>query len=79
MKSLDSPLHNEEICVHLFARNVDIGLFNYNKLQNLPGELKVCSSADEGSHHYFNKCLAQQNKIKTWLPCYVNKQIEMRH
>ena len=41
MESLDSPLHNEEICVHLFARNLDVGLFNYNQLQNLPGELSV--------------------------------------
>jgi hypothetical protein len=41
-------LHNEEICVHLFGRNLDVGLFNYNKLQNLPGELKMFSSTNEG-------------------------------
>jgi len=58
MKSLDSPLHNEETVVHLFARNLDVGLLNYNKLQNLQGELKMFSSANEGSHHYLNKCLA---------------------
>jgi hypothetical protein len=58
MKSLDSPLHSEEICVHLFARNLNVGLFNYNKLQNLSGELKMFSSVNEGSHHYLNKCLA---------------------
>jgi len=58
MKSLDRPLHNEETFVHLFARYLDVGLFDYNKLQNLPGELKVFSSANEGSRHYLDKFLA---------------------
>lgn len=40
LKSLDRPLLNEEKCIHLFTRNYDVDLFNHNKLQNLPGELK---------------------------------------
>lgn len=40
LKSLDQTLLNEEKCIHLFARNYDGDLFNYNKFQNLPGELK---------------------------------------
>ena len=41
MKSLDRPLRNEETFAHLFARYLDDGLFNYNKLQNLIKELSV--------------------------------------
>lgn len=28
LKSLDRPLLNEEKCIHLFARNYDVNLFN---------------------------------------------------
>ena len=61
LKSLDRPLPNEEECIHLFARNYDVDIFNYNKLQNLPGELKIYKARDEGSCHYLNKFLAPKN------------------
>ena len=53
MKSLARILHNAETFV--FARNLDVGLIDYNRLQNLPGELKVYVLAGEGSRHYLNK------------------------
>jgi len=58
MKSLARILHNVETFVHLFARNLDVGLIDYNRLQNLPVELKLYVLADEGSRHYLNKFLA---------------------
>ncbi|XP_061167824.1 uncharacterized protein LOC133176769 [Saccostrea echinata] len=61
LKSLDRPLPSEEECIHLFARNYDVDIFNYNKLQNLPGELKLYKSRDEGSNHYLSKFLAPKN------------------
>lgn len=69
LKSLDRPLLNEEKCIHLFARNYDVNLFNYNNLQNLPGELKIFKAKDEGSEHYLNKFLAPKNLVlKTGCP-----------
>lgn len=69
LKSLDRPLLNEEKCIHLFARNYDVNLFNYNNLQNLPGELKIFKAKDEGSKHYLNKFLAPKNLVlKTGCP-----------
>ena len=53
MKSLARILHNVETFVTLFARNLDVGLIDYNRLQNLPVELKVYVIADEGSRHYW--------------------------
>lgn len=41
LNSLDRPLENEDDCVHLFARNFDVDMFNYTKLQQIPGELKI--------------------------------------
>ncbi|CAC5396937.1 PIF1 [Mytilus coruscus] len=63
LKSLDWPLQNERLnkCVHLFARNYDVDVFNYNKIQSLQGDLKVYASQDEGSQHYLSKFLAPKN------------------
>ncbi|CAG2226885.1 PIF1 [Mytilus edulis] len=63
LKSLDRPLQNERLnkCVHLFARNYDVDVFNYNKIQSLQGDLKVYVSQDEGSQHYLSKFLAPKN------------------
>lgn len=61
LKSLDRPLPNEDQCVNLFARNYDVDVFNYNKIQNLPGELKLYKAKDEGSEHYLQKFMAPKN------------------
>lgn len=67
--TLDRPLLNEEKYIHLFARNDDVDLFNYNNLQNLPGELKLFKAKDERSEHYLNKFLAAKNLgLKTGCP-----------
>ena len=59
--SLNRPLQNERSSMQLFSRNLYVDLFNHNKLQNLPGELKVYTSTDEGSHHYLAKFLTPKN------------------
>ena len=61
LKSMDRPILNEESSVHLFARNLEVDVYNYHKLQSLEGEMKVYHSQDEGSQHYLNKFVAQNN------------------
>lgn len=52
---LDKPLENEDECLQLFAKNKDVDLFNYSKLQQILGELKIHMSKDEGSECYLNR------------------------
>ena len=61
LKSMDRPIPNEESSVHLFARNLEVDVYNYHKLQSLEGEMKVYHSQDEGSQHYLNKFVAPKN------------------
>jgi len=61
LKSMDRPIPNEESSVHLFARNLEVDLYNYHKLQSLEGQMKVYHSQDEGSQHYLDKFVAQKN------------------
>ncbi|XP_033756127.1 ATP-dependent DNA helicase RRM3-like [Pecten maximus] len=61
LKSLDRPLANEMDCIQLFARNLDVDLFNFEKLNQLDGELKRYKATDEGSEHYLGKFLAPRN------------------
>lgn len=76
LKSLDRPLPNEEECVNLFARNLDVDVFNYNKLQKLTGELKVYKASDEGSEHYLSKFLAPKNLgVKVGCPVILVKNL----
>lgn len=76
LKSLDRPLPNEEECVNLFARNLDVDVFNYNKLQKLTGELKVYKASDEGSEHYLSKFLAPKHLgVKVGCPVILVKNL----
>jgi hypothetical protein len=52
INSLSRSLENEENCVHLFSRNIDVDIHNYTKIQTVAGELKICKSVDEGSNYY---------------------------
>ncbi|VDI26920.1 Hypothetical predicted protein [Mytilus galloprovincialis] len=61
LNSLDRPLPNEDTAVHLYARNYDVDIFNYNKLQQLQGDLKTYKSTDVGSDFYLRKFLAPKN------------------
>lgn len=61
LNSLNRPTENEHNAVQLFAWNLDVDLFNYNKLQSIPGDLKVYHAQDQGSEHYLNKMLAPKN------------------
>ena len=60
INSLSRSLENEENCVYLFSRNIDVDLHNYTKIQTIAGELKihVYKSVDEGSNYYLDKFLA---------------------
>ncbi|CAC5387708.1 PIF1 [Mytilus coruscus] len=61
LNSLDRPLPNEDTAVHLYARNYDVDIFNYNKIQQLQGELKTYKANDVGSDFYLRKFLAPKN------------------
>jgi hypothetical protein len=52
---LSRSLENEEKCVHLFSRNIDMDIHNYTKIQTVAGELKIYKSVDEGSNYYLDK------------------------
>lgn len=56
--SLGRPIQNRVSSVNLFSRNLYVDLFNYNKLETLPGDLKEYQSVDEGSSHYLAKFMA---------------------
>ena len=58
---MDRPLENEDECVQLFAKNLDVDLFNYAQIQKIEGELKVYRAFDEGSQEYLDKFLAPKN------------------
>jgi hypothetical protein len=58
---MDRPIPNEQSSVDLFARNLEVDVYNYHKLQSLEGEMKVYHSQDEGSQHYLNKFVALKN------------------
>ena len=55
LKSLDRPLEDEDSSIQLFARNMDMDIFNYNKLNQMSGHLSVYHAIDEGSEHYLNR------------------------
>jgi hypothetical protein len=63
INSLSRPLSEdmENNSVYLFARNIDVDLFNNDKVQGLPGHMFVFRSEDEGDFHYINKFLALRN------------------
>ncbi|CAG2224499.1 unnamed protein product [Mytilus edulis] len=47
LQSLNRPLQDEAGSVQLFARNIDVDMFNYNKLNQIQGELQTYHSVDE--------------------------------
>jgi hypothetical protein len=55
INSLSRFLENEENCVHLFSRNIDVYIHNYTKIQTVEGELKIYKSMNEGSNYYLDK------------------------
>ena len=74
--SLSRPIQNQVSSVNLFSRNLYVDLFNYNKLETLPGELKVYQSVDEGSSHYLAKFMAPKNLgIKVGCPVMLVKNL----
>ena len=41
-----------------FAQNIDVLLFNHNKIMNEPGQLHTFLAEDEGDRHYLDQFLA---------------------
>lgn len=62
MNSLNRPLspHQMEKASYLFARNIDVQIFNHNRIMNEPGQLHIFTSEDEGDKHFLNKFLVPQ-------------------
>ena len=76
LKSLDRPLEDEESSIQLFARNMDVDIFNYNKLNQIPGHLSVYHAVDEGSEHYLNRFLTPKHLgVKVGCPVILIKNI----
>ncbi|VDI39104.1 ATP-dependent DNA helicase PIF1 [Mytilus galloprovincialis] len=76
LQSLNRPLQDEAGSVQLFARNIDVDMFNYNKLNQIQGELQTYHSVDEGSAHYINKFLAPKNLgLKVGCPVMLIKNL----
>lgn len=76
LTSLNRPIQNENSSIQLFARNIDVDIFNYNKVKELPGELRVYKATDEGSEHYLNRLLAPKNLgLKVGCPVMLVKNI----
>ncbi|XP_071176509.1 uncharacterized protein [Mytilus edulis] len=71
LNSLHRPLQDDHLekAVHLFARNVDVDLFNYERIQKIPSQLYVYQSDDEGSCDFLQKILAPKYLgIKVGIP-----------
>ena len=76
INSLSRSLENEENCVHLFSRNIDVDIHNYTKIQTVAGELKIYKSVDEGSNYYLDKYLAPNNLgLKVGCPVMLLKNL----
>ena len=45
--SRSRSLENEENCVHIFSRDIDVDIHNYTKIKTVAGELKIYKSVDE--------------------------------
>lgn len=64
MHSLNRPLPefvSEEEAVHLFCRNADADIHNYNVIANKQGNLVTFSSEDTGDSYYLSKMLAPKH------------------
>jgi len=60
LNSVNRPLPNEQLqqAIHLFARNVDVDLFNYDRIEKVNSQLYTFKSEDEGLGDYLQKILA---------------------
>lgn len=74
--SLDRPLENEDDCVHLFAKKIDVDMIIYTKLQQIPGELNIYKSKDKGSESYLNRFPVSKNLgLKIGFPVMITKNL----
>lgn len=74
--SLDRPLENEDDCVHLFAKKIDVDMIIYTKLQQIPGELKIYKSKDKGSEYYSNRFpVSKTLGLKIGFPVMITKNL----
>lgn len=57
LRSLSRPLQSET-CLKLFARNLDVDIFNYERLQLINNPLRTFIAEYEGDPFYLKKMLA---------------------
>ena len=67
-REVDPPV--DENIVKLFARNLDVDLYNYEQLETIHAyPLHIFNATDEGDTHYLNKMLAPKHLgIKVSVP-----------
>ena len=58
IKSLNRPIDIDGSTVHMFGTNFDVEFCNYEKLQNLPGQMKIYYSEDKGNRKLIKLCKA---------------------
>jgi ATP-dependent DNA helicase PIF1 len=58
--NLSRPLQSDT-CIKLFARNLDVDIYNYEQLHLLDEPLRTFTAKDEGDPFYLNKMLAPKN------------------
>lgn len=69
-------MENEDDCVHLFAKKIDVDMIIYTKLQQIPGELKIYKSKDKGSEYYWNRFPVSKNLgLKIGFPVMITKNL----
>ena len=60
--------------MYLFAQNIDVLLFNHNKIMNEHGQLHIFLAEDEGDRHYLDQFLAPSSG-KSRLSSYAANQL----
>ena len=74
IKSLERPL--PEYSIHLFARNHDTDIYNYERLENSPGTPTVYDAEDEGAQFYLHKITVQKHlALKVGCPIVLMKNL----
>lgn len=61
MKFLSRPLSPNADPVYIFGTNLDIDVFNYDKLGAIPGPAKIYHAVDDGDRKYLRRCAAPKH------------------
>jgi hypothetical protein len=76
LRSLDRSLPSDSTPVHLFARNFDVDVMNYEQLESMPGDCQFYTSKQSGDSHYLNKMTVQKVlRLKVGCPVILLKNL----